>query len=216
MILVNFKIYKQSFGKGAIELARICQKVGQKSKVEIIPVVSALDAVTVKKEVGCKVFLQNVDLKQEGPFSGQVSMEQASALGIDGTLINHSEAKKATGTIKQLVKLKPKSFEMILCVRSAGQVERWASELEVDYIAYEPSYLIGSKDKSVASEKPEVIGKIAKMIKLPLLVGAGVKSKKDVEISLKLGAKGILVASDVVKSDNPEKELLELASAFSV
>jgi len=46
------------------------------------------------------------------------------------------------------------------------------------------------------------------------LVGAGINSKKDVEISLKMGAKGILVASGVIKSKNPYESLKELAEGF--
>lgn len=216
MIFVNFKIYKQSFGQGAVELAKICRRVSEKTKVEIIPVVAALNAAMIKKEVGGKVFLQEVGRQLEGPFTGQVSMEQAKSLGIDGALVNHSEAKRAQGTIKQIVANKPAGFEIILCVRSAGQVEKWAKDLAVDFVAYEPAYLIGSQDKSVATEKPEVIGRVAKMLDCPVLAGAGIKNKQDVEIALAMGAKGVLVASDIVKAEDPEKELLELSGAFSV
>jgi len=38
-----------------------------------------------------------------------------------------------------------------------GQSETWAKNITPDFIAYEPKDLIGSKEKSVASEKPEVI-----------------------------------------------------------
>jgi len=62
--------------------------------------------------------------------------------------------------------------------------------------------------------------KIKKMVKIleptPVLVGAGIHQAKDVEVSLKMGARGILVASDVVKAEDPRKELLELAEVFRV
>ena len=63
-------------------------------------------------------------------------------------------------------------------------------------------------------------GVIKKMVKIleptPVLVGAGIHQAKDVEVSLKMGARGILVASDVVKAEDPRKELLELAEVFRV
>jgi triosephosphate isomerase (TIM) len=44
------------------------------------------------------------------------------------------------------------------------------------------------------------------------LVGAGVKNGKDVQIALKLGAKGVLLASGVTKAKDPMAVLLDLAS----
>ena len=64
---------------------------------------------------------------------------------------------------------------------------------------------------SVSSAKPDVIKKISEKIKMPFLVGAGIKTREDVETSLKLGAVGIAVASGITKSDNPKKSIEELA-----
>lgn len=215
MIVINFKIYEETFGDKAIELSRICQKVGKKTKVKIIPVVSALDAVRIINELKMEVWLQNVDDIFEGAKSGAVSPLQAQHLGISGTLINHSENRKKPGTIKKMLSIWPNDFKMMLCLSSLGQAESWAKNIKPDFVAYEPKNLIGSKDKSVASEKPEVIEKIVnKYPKIPVFVGAGIHSTKDVEVSLKLGAKGILISSYIVKSNNPEKKLEELASCF--
>ena len=215
MILVNFKLYKETFGDGALKLAEICQKVSKKSGVEIIPVVSALDAVRIKEKLKMKVYVQAVDEVDEGAKTGFISPFQTSELKIDGTLINHSEHRIKAGTIKKMLKNWPKGFKSVLCISSFGQAEGWAKNIKADIIAYEPKELIGSKDKSVATEKPEIIKKIVeKYPKIPILVGAGIHSKEDVVVSLKLGAKGILISSFIVKAKNPEKELLEIASAF--
>ncbi len=215
MIAVNFKIYENTFGDGAIELAKICKKVAEKTKVKIIPVVSALDAVRIKKELGMEVWIQNTDEVFEGAKSGSISPVQAKNAGVDGTLLNHSECRKKPGTIKKMLKAWPKDFKVTLCLSSLGQVEKWAKNIKADFIAYEPKNLIGSKDKSVATEKPEVIKKIVEAYpKTPVLVGAGIHSPKDVEVSLKLGAKGILISSYIVKNTNPEEKLMELAKCF--
>lgn len=215
MIVVNFKIYEETFGGKALELAKICQKVSKKTKVKIIPAVSALDAVSIKNELGMEVWLQNTDEMFEGAKSGAISPLQAKLLGISGTLINHSENRKKPGTIKKMLANWPDDFKIMLCLGSMGQAEDWAKNLKPDFIAYEPKSLIGSKENSVATEKPEVIKKIVdKYPEVSVFVGAGIHSVKDVEVSLKLGAKGILVSSYIVKSKNPEKKLEELASCF--
>ncbi|MDD4106440.1 MAG: triose-phosphate isomerase [Candidatus Shapirobacteria bacterium] len=215
MIVVNFKIYEETFGEKAFELAKICKKVSQKTKVKIIPAVSALDALRIRNELEIDVWLQNVDEVFEGAKSGSISPIQAQMLGVSGSLINHSENKKKPGSIKKMLKIWPNKFKAMVCLSSMGQTERWAKNIKPDYIAYEPKNLIGSKDKSVASEKPDIIKKIVeKYPEVPIFVGAGIHSARDVEVSLKLGAKGILISSYIVKNKNPEERLEELARCF--
>jgi len=215
MIIVNFKIYEKSFGDGALKLAEICQKVAKKTKIEIIPAVSALDAIKIKENLGMEVFLQGVDGIFEGAATGSISPIQAKKAGISGTLLNHSERKLKPGTLKKMLGNWPKDFKVVVCLNSLGQAEGWAKNIQPDFIAYEPKYLIGSKDKSVATEKPEVIKKmVEKYPKIPVLVGAGVHSVEDVKVSLKLGAKGILISSYIVKAKDPEKKLEELANGW--
>lgn len=214
MIIVNFKIYKETFGDGAIKLARICQKVSVETKVRIVAAVSLIDAIRVK-ETGVEVFLQDYDEYNDGRHTGWVSPIQAMELGIKGSLLNHSEKPKKKGTIFKIIKNAPKGFETVLCVKSIDQISKWARRTKAAYIAYEPKYLIASKTASVSSEQPEAIKRAVETCgNIPLLAGAGVKSKKDVEIALKLGAKGVLVASDVVCGQDPEKELREMAMGF--
>ncbi len=215
MIAVNFKIYENTFGDGVEKLARICKKVSEKTGVKIVPVVSALDVRMVKEKLGMEVWVQNVDEFFEGAKSGSISPIQVKEAGGDGTLLNHSECRKKPGTIKKMLKAWPKSFTLTLCLSSLGQAESWAKNVKPNFIAYEPKNLIGSKDKSVATEKPEIIKKIVKMYpKIPVLVGAGIHSPEDVKVSLKLGAKGILISSYIVKNKNPEEKLMELTKCF--
>jgi triosephosphate isomerase (TIM) len=215
MIAVNFKVYKNTFENGALELAKICRKVEEKTKVKIIPVVSVIDARMIKEKVGGEVWIQNSDEFFDGPASGSVSPLQVKAAGIDGTLLNHSECRKKPGTIKKMLAMWPKDFKVTMCLTSLGQAEKWAKGIKVDYIAYEPKSFIGNKDKSVASEKPEVIKKMVELFgKTPVLVGAGVHSPEDVKVSLKLGAKGILISAYIVRDGSPEDKLMELAKCF--
>ena len=217
MILINFKVYRETFGEGAIKLAEACKTVMEKTGVKIYPVVAAIDAYRIIKEVGMEVMIQHTDGMVEGTKSGFVSTEQAMRLGVSGSLLNHSEHKMKPGTIKKILAAWPKGFKSVVCIQTQGQAERWAKNIKPDYIAYEPAYLIANQEKSVATEKPEVIKKMVELYKdIPVLVGAGIHSIEDVKISLELGAKGILVSSAIVKSANPEADLLKLAEAFGV
>ena len=215
MILINFKIYKETWGEGAVNLAKICKLVMDKTGVKIIPVVSALDVYRVSREVDIKVIVQHTDGMIDGPKTGYIALEQAKQSGAIGSVINHSEHVLKPGTIKKMLAANPKDFLSVVCLQTWGQVEGWAKNIKPSMIAYEPKELIGNKEKSVASEKPEMIKKFVEFYKdIPILVGAGIHSKEDIKIGLELGAKGFILATDVVKAANPEKELFELARAF--
>lgn len=215
MIIVNFKNYKETFGDGALNLAEICKEVALKTGVEIIPAVSALDAVLIKKELKMKVFLQNVDPIFEGRGSGFVSPLKAVELKIDGSLLNHSEHRIPTGTLKKMIAVWPKKFQSVVCLSSLGQIKGWARNIKPDFIAYEPKNLIASKEKSVATENPKTIKTIVDFYKkIPVLVGAGIHSVEDIKVSLKMGASGILISSFVVQSKDPLKNLTKLAEVF--
>ena len=219
MIIVNFKNYQESFGNGALELAKICKKVSEKSKVKIIHLVSALDAALIKEKLEMEVWLQSVDPILEGRGNGFISPLKAQKMGIDGSLLNHSEHRFKTGTVKKMLKSWPKGFKSMLCISSFGQIQSWAGKVKSDYVAYEVKSLIASKDKSIISEKAEVIKKIVdfyKKKKIGVLVGSGIKSEKDVKEALKLGAKGVLASSAIVKAKDPEKVLTKFVAVFGV
>ena len=215
MILINFKIYKETWGEEAIKLANIIKEVADKHKVRIVIAASALDAVRIREKTGTEVWLQNIDEYSEGKVTGWISPYQAMDLGIKGSLLNHSEHKIPKGKVLKIVKNRPKEFEIMVCAHSVGQIE-WIVKANPDWILYEPPELIASKEKSVATEKPEVIGHVAeKCGNVSLIVGAGIKDREDVEVSLKMGAKGVGLASAFVLGSEPKKILEELAVGFS-
>lgn len=217
MIIVNFKNYQESFGDKSLELAEICKRVGEKNKVKIIPAVSALGAAIIKEKLDMEVWLQSVDSVFEGRGSGFISPLQAVEFKIDGSMLNHSEHRIKPGTLKKMLKSWPKKFKSMVCISSLGQSQSWAKKLDCDFIAYEVKSLIGSKDKSIVSERKEAIKKIVEHYKkVPVLVGAGIRSAEDVKEALELGVKGILISSVIVKAKDPEKELNKLAAVFSV
>lgn len=213
MIFVNFKAYKQGSGASAVHLAEACIAVEQKTKVKIIPIVQAVDIYKLNL-LGFEVFTQHVDSIEDGAYTGLISAKSVRLAGAKGTVLNHSERPLALEEIKKTISLaKKEGLKTLICTETIKKAEE-IEKFNPDFIAYEPSELIGNQDISVSRAKPEVIKTFTDKIKTPVLVGAGIHSKEDVEVALKLGAKGILTATDVVLAENPEKQLLDLAQGF--
>ena len=77
------------------------------------------------------------------------------------------------------------------------------------------SELIGG-DVSVTNVDPAIVSgtveAVKKISKVGVLCGAGIKNGKDVIKAIELGSRGVLLASGVTKSDNPEATLMDLIS----
>jgi len=165
-------------------------------------------------ETGVDCWVQHIDPVEQGKNTGWITVEDVEEAGAKGTLLNHSEHKLEPLVLEKTMQLIGNmAFEACICAGAAAEAEMVAS-FGPDFIAYEPPDLIGSTTKSVASERPDIIGDVVKRVSLPVLVGAGVHSPDDVRTSVKLGAKGILLATDVVLAEDPEAQLRELAMAF--
>ena len=82
-----------------------------------------------------------------------------------------------------------------------------------NYIAVEPPALIGT-GISVTSAKPEIVTDSIKAVKkvknIPVVCGAGITNGEDVKKAIKLGTKGALAASGIVKARNQESALRDL------
>lgn len=216
MIFVNFKTYKESSGKNAIELAKTIAEVSNTSGVEIISCPQAVDLREVVKASSRPAWVQHVDAVERGRATGWFPPEMAKEAGAAGALINHSEHKLSVGQLTEtMTRCKEVGLETLVLADTVDEA-KMAAKFGPDWIGYEPPELIASKETSVARSKPEVIEKIVKAIAgIPILVGAGIKDKNDVVVSLKRGAKGIVPSSAVVKAENPQKVLKDLASGFN-
>jgi triosephosphate isomerase len=214
MIFVNFKTYEQGTGELAVELAKVCQSVSNKTSIKIIPIVQAVDLFRLSR-LGLTVWAQHLDDIDFGPNTGSILPQAVTAAGAKGTLINHSENKLPEEMVKEIVKkCQALKLKTLVCADNLEEA-KMILEAKPDFLAYEPPEFIGSTTDSVSSAKPDVIKNFVREIKkIPVLVGAGIHSQKDVRVALKLGAQGFLVSSDVVLSRNPQKELLDLAGGF--
>lgn len=214
MIFVNFKTYEQGTGQAALKLAKVCQKVAKEISIDVFPIVQVADVFRLVNQ-GLKVWAQHIDNINFGPNTGQILPQAVATAGAEGVLLNHSECKLPTEVIKEtLRRCQALKLKSLVCVDSLEEAKVILGA-KPDLIAYEPTEFIGSRTDSVSTAKPEVIKDFTRQIKeRPVLVGAGIHSQKDVKIAFQLGAKGILVATDVVLADKPEKELLDLGGGF--
>ncbi len=214
MIITNFKTYESATGKRAVDLAKIHEEVAKEMGVEIGIAVQAVDLWRVCQAVSIPVFAQHIDPVEYGSATGHVLPEAVKEAGAMGTLLNHSEHRLERGVLAASIKrAKEVGLKVIVCAKDPEEGASFL-EFEPDMIAVEPPELIGG-DISVSTAQPEIIEHATKLIgRVKLLVGAGVKNGEDVKIALKLGARGVLLASGVTKAEDPKKVLRDLAGSL--
>ncbi len=237
MIWINFKIYRETFGDGAVRLAEVCRRVAKKTGVPIVPVVSALDFWRVKEAVGGEIWMQHLDAYFEGAKTGWQSPLAAASLGVAGVILNHAEHQLPPGQIRQFLassrrpawqkkwqrqlgKRLAKNLEklkVMVCFRTKGQARRWLGRLDPrpDWFAYEPWELIGGS-VPVTKANAAAIRHIREILpkSVPLAVGAGIKTAADVRRARQLGAAGVVVSSAVIKAKDPERALFNLVKGW--
>ena len=218
MIFVNFKTYEQGTGADAIRLVKILEEVAHASQIKIIPVVQAADVREMVATTQLEVWSQHVDPVEFGAHTGFILAEAVVEDGESGIFLNHSEHKFSDfGTLE---KAHARAVEVGLkTLIFAGNLSELKLILKLNptFASYEPPELVGSKTTSVAQSKPEAIAEAVEITKakgLPLIVGAGIKSREDVRKSLELGAVGVAVASDIVTAKDPKEEILDLVEGF--
>ena len=221
ILILNFKNYLEVAGRASIELAKAARQVSKsldgRIKIVACPPQPALSL--VKENVDIPVFAQHVDDVKEGSTTGYFIPEIAKSFGAQGSLINHSEHRiERPETIQNLVdNLRKLQMVSVVCARSSTEVADIA-RFKPDYIAIEPPELIGS-GKAVSKENPAIVtdsiesaAKVSQEVRV--ICGAGITDAADVRSALKLGAKGILVASGVIKATSWVDKISELASGY--
>ena len=219
LICVNFKIHPQAFGEGAEKLALIMAKVAKEFNVRIVAAVSAFDLSPIVSKVdGLEVWSQHLDPIDQGSYTGSLQPKNAYFHGAKGTLLNHAENNISLETIEKTLSLIPEGMVTCVCAADVEQARAIAA-FGPDMIAVEPPELIG-RDISVTTANPDIIKNTVEAVKsvnpnVEVLTGAGVKNGEDVKMAIKLGTIGVLLASGVTKSEDPEAVLRELCSSLN-
>ncbi len=200
-LFVNFKAYRESTGPSAKRLMeRIEEAFTDEDRIK--PVLNPLDSLLKTRY---EKYIQHADAISSGAFTGFLPMDLLGQYGYKGIMINHSEHRLPLASTKKSVEFsKAHGLKSLVCASNLEEIKEIA-EFGPDMIAYEPPELIGG-DISVSVARPEIIKEAHQLVQgtgIELIVGAGVKNGRDVKISRELGAKGVLVASGIVKSMDP-------------
>ena len=214
-VIVNFKTYPTGSGEKALEMAKIHAKVAKETGVGIAIAVQAVDLRMIASEVDIPVLAQHFDFAEEGSYTGHITPYAVKASGAFGSLLNHSERRLSLDDIEESLDMaRNLGLYTIVCADSA-YTGNAVSKLDPDMVAVEPPELIGG-DVSVCNAHPQLVRDSVEMIgKGKVLVGAGVKNKKDVQMAIHYGASGVLVASGITKSLDPEKALMDLVNGIT-
>lgn len=219
IVLVNFKTYLEGTGENAVKLAKDAEKVSSETGVCFGVAPQFVDIPIVRK-VGVPVFAQHIDPMKPGSYTGHVLPEAVKEAGAVGTLINHSERRLKLAEIDEVVaRAREIGLVSVVCTNNTP-VSASAAALKPDMIAVEPPELIGT-GIPVSKAKPEVVTSTVEAVRkvdsdVVVLCGAGITNGEDVAAAVRLGTKGVLVASGIVKAKDPYKVMLEFGRAINL
>jgi triosephosphate isomerase len=209
IVIVNYKIYEQANGKSALKLTKTLEKNAKGCK--LIVAVSPIDVYNIAKNTKVKVLCQHIDNVKFGKGTGKITGKSIKENKAKGVLINHAEDRIPIKDIKEnIARCKKLNLTTVVCCANLNEAKK-ISAFKPDYIAYEVPELIGT-GKSISEFKASAVKKFVKIVgkKSIPLCGAGVSTNEDYKAALKLGTKGVLLASGITKAQNPGKVLREL------
>ncbi|OGI12158.1 triose-phosphate isomerase [Candidatus Micrarchaeota archaeon RBG_16_36_9] len=216
LLIVNLKEYDEVLGDRPVTIAKVARKLFDKYKINILiappdPMIDNISKIVLTVS-------QHIEPYEPGAHTGALLAKEVKELGAVGSIINHSEKRMPAEDVKKCIDLcREYDLVSIVCAQNSKEAGELA-KFNPDFIAIEPPELIGG-DISVSTAEPEIITNSVNEVKrnslrTNVLCGAGVKTREDVKKAIELGAKGILVASGVVKSSNIEKSIEELVKGM--
>ncbi|MCD6428278.1 MAG: triose-phosphate isomerase [Desulfurococcales archaeon] len=219
LLVINYKVYPTSFGSKGLQIVRAAERVYKElgGSVLIIVAPPATEVRYLSEHTEVPIFAQHADPVNLGANTGYLPMEVLKDAGASGVILNHSEHKLKLSEIEfNVEKAKKLNLVTLVCAdtpRVAGAI----AVLDPNIIAVEPPELIGT-GIAVSKAKPEVITDTVKIIRqvnkeVIILTGAGISKAEDVRAAIRLGTTGVLVASAIMKAEDPAKVINEMAEA---
>ena len=218
VIVLNVKTYAEATGSKALEIAEIMDKISKETGASMAISVQATDLTTCAEKISIPVFAEHIDPIKPGSHTGWTLPEAVKAAGAVGTLINHSEHRLKLADIDVCIaRAKELDLGHIVCSNNIATSKAIAA-LSPNFVAVEPPELIGG-DISVTTADPGIVSGSVDAVRdvdknVEILCGAGVKNGKDVAKSIELGAKGVLLASGIVKAKDKESVIRDLVSGL--
>jgi triosephosphate isomerase (TIM) len=218
LIVINCKVYREGTGRRADLIAQSAQDIAAESGITMAIAPTFTDLHRIAHHFDIPVFAQHLDGVTPGAFTGHITAETIRSAGARGTLLNHSERKITLADIEAAVRAaKEHHLETIVCTNNDATAAA-AAALGPGFVAVEPPELIGGK-VSVSEADPEIIRRSVAAVqrtnpKVRVLAGAGIHSGTCVKTALDLGTDGVLLASSVVKAEEPASVLRDLISCL--
>lgn len=216
IVILNYKTYLESSGENALELARALKSASEESGITMVAAPQAADIYRILDQISLPIFAQHIDPITPGGHTGSNLIETLIEAGISGSLINHSENRMKLADIDEVIQLcKQNDIESCVCTNNIATSKAIAT-FSPDAVAVEPPELIGT-GIPVSQAQPEVVEDSVKGVKsinkkIKVLCGAGISTGDDMKAAMDLGADGVLLASGIVKAENPKEALLDLVS----
>ncbi len=221
ILAVNFKAYETAFGEKGLAIALSADRVAKEYE-GLATVIVAVPATEVARAAdaldSALVYGQHADAVSPGAHTGAVPLEALQAAGAKGTLINHSERRVTLTHIDFVVKRARELNMHVLACADTPTAAAAVAALSPTMLAIEPPELIGT-GIPVSRAKPEVVTGTLRLVRmvnpeLPVLTGAGITSGEDAAAAIRLGTRGVLVASAVMKASDPEAKMREMVEAM--
>ncbi|MEP6813644.1 MAG: triose-phosphate isomerase [Actinomycetota bacterium] len=166
-------------------------------------------------DAGLTTFAQNVHWEPEGPYTGEISAPMLLELGVEGSLVGHSERRQYFGETDTHVARRAREalgagLGVIACVgetqeeRDAGDTET-VLRIQVEAIrdacgpherlvlAYEPVWAIGTGLTATPEHAQQAHALIKSLLDRPVLYGGSVKSDNAAELMAEPDIDGALV-----------------------
>ena len=216
IVILNYKTYLESSGENALELARALKSASEESGITMVAAPQAAEIYRIQDQISLPIFAQHIDPITPGGHTGSNLIETLIEAGISGSLINHSENRMKLADIDEVIQLcKQNDIESCVCTNNIATSKAIAT-FSPDAVAVEPPELIGT-GIPVSQAQPEVVEDSVKGVKsinkkIKVLCGAGISTGDDMKAAMDLGADGVLLASGIVKAENPKEALLDLVS----
>ena len=216
IVILNYKTYLESSGENALELARALKSASEESGITMVAAPQAADIYRIQDQISLPIFAQHIDPITPGGHTGSNLIETLIEAGICCSLINHSENRMKLADIDEVIQLcKQNDIESCVCTNNIATSKAIAT-FSPDAVAVEPPELIGT-GIPVSQAQPEVVEDSVKGVKsinkkIKVLCGAGISTGDDMKAAMDLGADGVLLASGIVKAENPKEALLDLVS----
>jgi triosephosphate isomerase len=205
LIAGNWKMYKTP-----AQTAEFCAAFEPPAGIDVVicpPYTSLREAVAS----GITAYAQNVHWADAGAFTGEISAAMLLELGVQGSIVGHSERRQHfgetdEGTARRAAAALEAGLRVIACVgeteeeREEGKTEevlrRQVSALgehEQLVVAYEPVWAIGTGKTATPEQAQEAHAFIKTLLAVPVLYGGSVKPENADELLSQPGVDGALV-----------------------